>query len=112
MENFIAKLGNFFRFKKMKFIEPEIEFTNSILFLDENFMHYSSTDLRLLLSINKKLKLIWNEMKERIDENNKEIKWKYAAIVIDRLFFYLSLIYSIVTFILIILTIPNLYKLI
>jgi hypothetical protein len=112
MENVIVKLGKIFRFKKMKFIEPEIEFTNSILFLDENFMHYSSTDLRLLLSINKKLKLIWCEMKERIDENNKEIKWKYAAIVIDRLFFYLSLIYSTVTFILIILTIPNLYKLI
>ncbi len=49
-------------------------------------------------------------MKSSAEDENKEIKWKYAAIVMDRLFLCLTLIYSLITFCSTVLTIPNLYK--
>ena len=47
---------------------------------------------------------------ERIREE-KELKYKFAAKVIDRFFFYLSIIYFIATFTALVLAIPNFYKL-
>ena len=47
-------------------------------------------------------------LKESIHEEN-EIKYKFAAIVLDRFFFFLSILYFIITFISLILAIPNLY---
>ena len=47
---------------------------------------------------------------ERIRED-KELKFKFAARVVDRLFFYLSIIYFIVTFTTLVLAIPNFYHL-
>ena len=44
---------------------------------------------------------------ESIEE--KELKWKYAAFVVDRLFLFLSTIFFIFTFFPIILTMPNFY---
>ena len=70
----------------------------------------NNSELKHLLSIEQNLKNIWNEMQARTEDENKEIKWKYAAIVMDRLFFYLTLIYSFITFCSTVLTIPNLYK--
>jgi len=46
---------------------------------------------------------------EEIDEE-QEIKWKYAAIVMDRIFLILTLLLTIITFISIIMSIPNFYK--
>jgi len=46
---------------------------------------------------------------EEIDEE-QEIKWKYAAIVMDRIFFILTLLFTIITFVSIIMSIPNFYK--
>ena len=43
---------------------------------------------------------------ERAYSVEKELKFKYAAIVMDRFFFYLSLLYSVVTFIALVLTMP------
>ena len=40
----------------------------------------------------------------------KELKFKFAAIVLDRFFFYLSILYFIVTFIALVMTIPNFYQ--
>jgi hypothetical protein len=63
-----------------------------------------------LLNIDRNLANIWNEMKENAAAESKEIKWKYAGIVLDRLFFFLTLFYSIITFCTTVLSIPNLYR--
>ena len=49
---------------------------------------------------------------EQIDkqEEEQELKCKFAAIVMDRLFFYLTLIYAIITFVVLIMSVPNFYK--
>ena len=45
---------------------------------------------------------------ERVDD--EELKCKYAAIVLDRLFFCIVSIYALITFIGLIMSIPNFYK--
>ena len=47
-----------------------------------------------------------NEIKENED---MELKWKFAALVMDRSFFYATLIYFIVTFIALVMSSPNFY---
>ena len=43
-------------------------------------------------------------------EEDPMLKCKFAAIVMDRLFFFVSLFYAIITFVSLIMSIPNLYK--
>ena len=53
------------------------------------------------------------EIKEPIDDKiqeENELKCKFAAIVMDRFFLYLASFYSIITFVSLIMTIPNFYK--
>ena len=53
------------------------------------------------------------EIKEPIDEKlqeENELKCKFAAIVMDRFFFYLASFYSIITFVSLIMVVPNFYK--
>ncbi len=48
---------------------------------------------------------------EQIDkQEEQELKCKFAAIVMDRFFFYLTLIYAIITFVVLIMSVPNFYK--
>ena len=47
-------------------------------------------DIKRLINIDRNLKNTWNEIQARAEEENKEIKWKYAAIVMDRFFFLYS----------------------
>ena len=47
-----------------------------------------------------------NEIKENEDT---ELKWKFAALVMDRSFFYLTLIYFIITFIALVMSSTNFY---
>lgn len=61
-------------------------------------------------TIQQDLSSMWKEMSERNSEEAKEIKWKYAAIVFDRLFFYMSLVYTFITFITFVMTVKNLYR--
>ncbi len=63
-----------------------------------------------LKNIETMLDKIINKQNEKRIEDVKSLKWKYAAIVIDRLFFFLSLIYFVLTFLPIILTAKNFYK--
>ena len=106
-------LARLFRMKKMNFeiedkIEPEEKF-----FLVDQFESSTRIDtllLKRIINIEKSVSNIWNEINERAREETKEIKWKFAAIVMDRLFFWLSIIYFLITFIPIILSIKNLYK--
>lgn len=63
-----------------------------------------------LKSIDKTLKNMWNVINEKQTEEEREIKWKYAAIVFDRLFLYIVFLYFLLTFGSLILSIPNLYR--
>ena len=47
---------------------------------------------------------------EEEEENIEELKCKYASIVLDRFFFCLELIYALITFVGLIMSIPNFYK--
>ena len=51
-----------------------------------------------------------NERHEDKLREEKELKFKLAATVMDRLFFFLAIFYFIVTFSSILLAIPNFYK--
>ena len=131
MEKLIVLMGKIFGMKKMDFSKVEhadVKKLNDIFKYtfkkNENkdalksnqskdtlkVNQINNSELKHLLSIEQNLKNIWNEMQARTEDENKEIKWKYAAIVMDRLFFYLTLIYSLITFCSTVLSIPNLYK--
>ena len=47
---------------------------------------------------------------EEEKENIEELKCKFASIVLDRFFFCLELIYALITFVGLIMSIPNFYK--
>ncbi len=102
--------------KKMNFevskVEPEREKTlfqtvSNTTIPDTN---ENSLMLKRLGNIEKTLINIWNDMNEKQIEEVKEIKWKYAAIVMDRLFLYLTTIYFVLTFCPFVLSIKNFYK--
>ena len=66
--------------------------------------------LTRIQNIEKILNNIWNETEDKWKEEIKEIKWKYAGIVLDRLFFYISVIYFLFTFFPLVFSMPNFYK--
>ena len=73
---------------------------------------YSSNEklVEAVFEIQKTLKKMYSRFEaDEIDEE-KEIKWKYAAIVMDRLFLYLFIILNIVIFVSTVMSIPNFYK--
>lgn len=78
--------------------------TNFELFNTENKM------IKCLKNMDSMLKTMLKQKNRKKSEENKELKWVYAAKVIDKLFFYLSIIYFIITFSLFVLSIKNFYK--
>jgi hypothetical protein len=131
MEKTVVLMGRIFGMKKMDFSKVEhadVEKISNLfkyaLKTNENkdvsksnqskdtlkVNQINNPELKHLISIEQNLKNIWNEMQARTEDENKEIKWKYAAIVMDRLLFFLTLIYSFITFCSTVLSIPNLYK--
>ena len=67
-------------------------------------------NLKRLSSIDKKLTRIVNDIESNTEDQHRMIKCKYAATVMDKLFFYILIIYFIITFISLILSIPSFYK--
>ena len=63
-----------------------------------------------LKSIDNTLKKIWDTINDRATEEIKEIKWKYAAVVFDKIFLIISIVYFLLTFCPYLLSIKNLYK--
>jgi tetrahydromethanopterin S-methyltransferase subunit G len=61
-------------------------------------------------SIEKILNNIWNETSDKWVGEIREIKWKYAGIVVDKFFFYLSILYFLLTFFPLIFSMANFYK--
>jgi hypothetical protein len=127
MEKTIVLMGRIFGMKKMDFSKVEhadVEILNGFLEANQSkdasksnqskdtlkVNQINNPELKHLISIEQNLKNIWNEMQARTEDENKEIKWKYAALVMDRLLFFLTLIYSFITFCSTVLSIPNLYK--
>jgi len=111
MEKVICKMGSFFGMKKMDFLKVESNDSEEKILIDTfNVNEIKNPDLKRLFNIDMNLSHIWNEMKQRATDETREIKWKYAGIVLDRFFFYVTIIYSIITFCSTVLTIPNLYR--
>ena len=90
--------------------------------LDETvfFEKHSTNDMVEIVKANK-IKPMENEaqtietphLKEKSDDNKRkmnELKCKFAAIVMDRFFFFVALFYAIITFVALIMSIPNLYN--
>jgi hypothetical protein len=61
-----------------------------------------------------KIQITLNTILLKISEESthdlKELKWKYAAIVFDRFFLFMSSIYTIITFVALLMSIPNFYR--
>ena len=77
----------------------------------EGDAHEDSKFLKHLKSVERMLR---NDKARRDDEalqEKEDIKFKFAALVMDRFFFFVSVLYFIIAFVCIIMTIPNFYKL-
>jgi hypothetical protein len=108
-------------FNKIFLINEFASRTQTEMLKEERNTQDLKSDIESLKEINQK---ILNEMIkiEKIyhsfleDSNDKsefeniELKWKYSAIVLDRFFLILSLNYLFISFISVIMTIPNFYK--
>ena len=78
--------------------------------IDESKIFKKSTNLNDAQNIENILpNSVTNEQIDK-QEEEQELKCKFAAIVMDRLFFYLTLIYAIITFVVLIMSVPNFYK--
>lgn len=67
--------------------------------------------LNVLLKIDKRIEKILEKYEENEINDEKKLKWRYAALVLDTLFLYITIIAVIITFTAIIMSNPNLYKL-
>ena len=66
--------------------------------------------LEPLKTIENILKTIYNDIKQEELLESDELKWKYASIVMDRFFFYVSGSYFLLIIASLIFTMPNFYK--
>ena len=97
------KLGPFLSLKKIDF--KNIESDKELNELNENLPNYTDLD-----RINKKLSAVCEDLKEKATEENKKMKWKYAATCLDKLFFYLTTIGFVASFASTILAMPKFYQ--
>ncbi len=67
--------------------------------------------LNVLLKIDKRIEKILEKYEENEINDEKKLKWRYASLVLDTLFLYITIIAVIITFTAIIMSNPNLYKL-
>jgi hypothetical protein len=106
---YLAKL---LRMKKLDFSNKDDGINDETFRIESNDSVENKNNPDVLFKIDRKLSLVLKEMNEAKKEGDETIKWKYAALVMDKLFLYLSIIYSLIMFISIVMTIPGLYKLI
>jgi hypothetical protein len=105
-------LARLLRIKKLDF-SSKIDAVNEDSFrIESNDSVENKINPDVLVKIDRKLSLVLKEMNEAKREEDETIKWRYAALVMDKLFLFLSIIYSAIMFISIVMTIPGLYKLI
>jgi hypothetical protein len=61
-------------------------------------------------NVQKDAECIFSTPQLKEQNEDQELKCKFAAIVMDRFFFFVSLFYAIITFVSLIMSIPNFYK--
>ena len=111
MEKLICfHLARLLRMKKMDFSNKVDALNEDTFTIESNVSAEKKANPDILVKIDRKLSLVLKEMNETKKEEDETIKWKFAAIVMDKLFLYLSIIYSLIMFISIVMTIPFLYK--
>jgi hypothetical protein len=111
MEKLICcHLARLLRMKKLDFSNKVDAINENSFRIESNVLAENKTNPDLLVKIERKLSLVLKEMNETKKEENETIKWRYAALVLDKLFLYVSIIYSAIMFISIVMTIPGLYK--
>ena len=66
--------------------------------------------IKLIFKIDRKISKIIEKFEDNEIQDQKLLKWRFAALVMDRLFLCLSIIYTIIAFIFIIMIVPNFYK--
>ena len=111
MEKLICfHLARLLRMKKMDFSNKVDALNEDTFTIESNVSAEKKANPDILVKIDRKLSLVLKEMNETKKEEDETIKWKFAAIVMDKLFLYLSIIYSLIMFISIVMTIPGLYK--
>ena len=103
-------LARLLRMKKLDFSNKIDAVNEDSLIVESNVLAEKKTNPDILVKIDRKLSLVLKEMNEAKKEEDETIKWKYAALVLDKLFLYVSIIYSAIMFISIVMTIPGLYK--
>jgi RecA-family ATPase len=107
---FCFHLARLLRMKKIDFSNKVDAITEEAISIQSNVSAEKKANPDILVKIDRKLSLVLKEMNETKKEEDETIKWRYAAIVMDKLFLYLSIIYSLIMFISIVMTIPGLYK--
>jgi len=50
------------------------------------------------------------KIESKYNDQNRIIKWKYISTVLDKIFFYILIIYFFISFIAAVLSLPNFYK--
>lgn len=107
---FCFHLARLLRMKKIDFSNKVDAITEEAISIQSNVSAEKKANPDILVKIDRKLSLVLKEMNETKKEEDETIKWRYAAKVMDKLFLYLSIIYSLIMFISIVMTIPGLYK--
>ena len=111
MEKLICcHLAGLLRMKKLDFSNKVDGINDETFRIESNDSVENKNNPDVLLKIDRKLSLVLKEMNEAKREEDETIKWRYAALVLDKLFLYVSIIYSAIMFISIVMTIPGLYK--
>ena len=113
-ENLICiHLARILRMKKINFyynhtINNENLESDNVESLSES--KQNNIDSKQLKKIKESFDFICKEINQTKDMELRELKWKYAALVMDRLFLIISIIYFSIVFISVILSMKNLYK--
>ena len=115
-ERFIFKLGFLLRFKPFENKSSNENQSNnetkneSLLFEDSKNISREDKLINILSKIDKTIDKLLDKNEADEFQADKLLKWRYAALVLDTLFLYISIIYLVVTFISIVMSVPNLYK--
>ena len=65
--------------------------------------------IKILLKIDKSIEKLLKKSESDDVQSAKLLKWRHAALVLDTLFLYISIVYLVITFISIVMAVPNLY---
>ena len=94
--------------QKSKSLFETVESTNEMTTKNKSFSDEKLANA--IFDIRKTLSKLYNRFEIEEIEEEKEIKWKYAALVMDRCFLILTALYFVITFCAIVMSVPNFYK--